>query len=87
MTPESRKTTASSRVAIDCDAIVAVPHCDDPTKSVTNGKNLSSQRSKRRKRGRQLLYSNGASSDLKDSSSQAGEKGSNDDEVRSDCDA
>jgi hypothetical protein len=27
------------------------------------------------------LYSNGASSDLKDSSSQAGEKGSNDDEV------
>ena len=87
VTPESRKTTASSRVAIDCDAIVAVPHCDDPTKSVTNGKNLSNQRSKRRKRGRQLLYSNGASSDLKDSSSQAGEKGSNDDEVRADCDA
>jgi len=79
-TAESRKTT-SARVAIDCDAIVSVPQCDDATKSVTNGKNLSTQRSKKKKKGRQLLYSNGASSDMKESSSQAGEKGSNDDEV------
>ena len=79
-TSESRKTTvSSSRVVIDCDAIVSLPHCDD-LKS-TNGKNVSSQRSKKKKKGRQLLYSNGASSDVKESSSQAGEKGSNDDEV------
>ena len=75
----SRKTTTSSRVVIDCDAIVSVPHCDD-LKS-TNGKNVSSIRSKKKKKGRQFLYSNGASSDVKESSSQAGEKGSNDDEV------
>ena len=78
VTSESRKTT---RVALDCDAIVSVPQCDDATKSVTNGKNLSTQRSKKKKKGRQLLYSNGASSDVKESSSQAGDKGSNDDEV------
>ena len=81
---ESRKTTTtSSRVVIDCDAIVSVPHSDDMKMltSSSNGKNVSGQRSKKKKRGRQLLYSNGASSDVKDSSSQAGDKGSNDDEV------
>ena len=44
-------------------------------------KAVSGPRGKKKKRARQLLYSNGASSDLKDSSSQAGDKGSNDEEV------
>ena len=77
---ESRKTT-TSRVVIDCDAIVSVPHSDDMKMMTSNGKTVSGARSKKKKRGRQLLYSNGASSDLKDSSSQAGDKGSNDEEV------
>ena len=77
---ESRKTT-TSRVVIDCDAIVSVPHSDDMKMMTSNGKTVSGPRSKKKKRGRQLLYSNGASSDLKDSSSQAGDKGSNDEEV------
>ena len=79
---ESRKTT-TSRVVIDCDAIVSVPHSDDMKMmtSSSNGKTVSAPRGRKKKRARQLLYSNGASSDLKDSSSQAGDKGSNDEEV------
>ena len=86
---ESRKTTITSRVVMDCDAILSLPPHSDDIKMMTSSSNGTKvcggggqQRSKKKKaRGRQLLYSNGASSDLKDSSSQAGDKGSNDDEV------